>query len=294
MQNSIDGFLKYLKENKKSSDNTIAAYRRDITAYNDFLLKNSIRTVSEIKNHHLNNYISYKSAIGASLATVNRNLASIKAFYKYLATQELIDMPAVQKKLEAKKEKTLPQILSSEEMDHLLSAPDTNTTKGIRDKAMLELLYATGVKVSELILVKMCDLNTDVGFLKCKDDRILPIYKIAVKCLTNYLRNARPFLIADISPESPLFTNSSVEIMTRQGFFKILKYYQKKADISTPVTPQTLRHSFAVHMLENGADLKFIKELLGHSDISTTQMYATILKNKFNVSYKKFHPRSSY
>ena len=225
---------------------------------------------------------------------MTRSIASIKSFYSCLVTLGIMDHNPAKGVVPAKVERKLPQILTGKEVELLLEQPECTDLKGYRDRAMLELLYATGIRVSELISLDLKDLNLSAGFIRCASrgkERIIPLYHTAVKALQDYVRDIRPQLIAD-GGEQALFVNMNGERMSRQGFWKIIKYYQEKAGIEKDITPHTLRHSFAVHLLENGADLRSIQEMLGHADISSTQIYTHVVKHQLKDVYQKAHPRA--
>jgi integrase/recombinase XerD len=225
---------------------------------------------------------------------VSRSLASIKSLYNFLLSQERIEENPAAEIQSVKAEKKLPQILTGKEVELLLEQPKCTDMKGYRDKAMLELLYATGIRVSELISLNVSDVSLDGGFIKCtnKDkERIIPLYPAAIKALSDYMKDIRPNMIASYD-ETALFVNLSGERMSRQGFWKIIKHYQETAQIDKDITPHTLRHSFATHLLENGADLRSIQEMLGHSDISSTQIYAQLVKQNLKYVYNKYHPKA--
>ena len=239
-------------------------------------------------------YMDWMLSHGKSAASVTRFLASVKSFYSYMvAAGELKKNPA-QGVAAAKVERKYPEILTAKEVELFLEQPECVDAKGFRDHAMLELLYATGIRVSELIALDIGDLNLPAGFIRCsngKKERIIPLYHGAVKALQDYIKGVRPQLIAD-TEETALFVNMNGERMIRQGFWKIIKHYQEKAGIQKDITPHTLRHSFAVHLLENGADLRSIQEMLGHADISSTQIYTHVIKNQLKDVYQKAHPRA--
>ncbi len=281
------GFKNYLTDNKKSSNSTIEAYLRDVKQF--ILYCNSPEDFSKIKSEKINKYLQ---ELNKSEATKIRIIASLRAFFKYLIEEgKASEDPTEKIKIKKTQPKTLG-VLDADEIVLLLSQPESDDFKGIRDKAMLELLYATGIKVSELLQVKITDINLTIGILHLKNngkERIVPIYPAAVKSLTDYIQNVRPAIIGDAA-EDILFTNLNGQPMSRQGFWKIIKFYTEKAGIKQDITPQTLRHSFAAHLLENGAKLQDIKEMLGHSDISSTQVYAQFVKSKYASKYAKFHP----
>ena len=265
---------------------------RDVGQFFSYCSVNNITSFADTDSETISNYFRFQQSMGKSDSTVARVAASLRSFFTYLSPNGLIaDNPVKSLKL-APAQKKLPQILTNREVVRLLSQPDCSNYKGCRDKAMLELLYATGIKVSELIDLKLSDVNTQIGILHLHTDssqRIVPIYPEAVKAISNYITNVRTVIVPD-KGEEMLFTNMNGQPLTRQGFWKIVKQYAAQAKIEKDITPHTLRHSFAAHLLENGAQLHDIKEMLGHSDISTTQVYAQIMKNKYAQTYKRFHP----
>ena len=294
MQQKINGFVEYLTNVKRASKNTIASYRRDLVKLNNFLTDSGCKSIKEITGTNLNSYILMIEKQGLSTATVSRNIASIKAFFLYMLKQgEIAEDPSESLK-PPKIEKKVPVILSIEEVNLLLEQPSGTSPKEVRDKAMLEVLYATVIRVSELINLKVADVNLAMNFLQCHDnnkDRVIPFTNETREALDNYLHNARPTMCRE--EQEYLFINCQGSPMTRQGFWKIIKYYSAKAGIKKDITPHTIRHSFAMHLVSNGADLKSVQEMLGHSDISTTQIY---LKNNANIKlkevYEKAHPRA--
>ncbi len=292
MKNSIEGFKNYLVFDKKSSQNTIESYMRDINQFASYCISVSINNPTMIDTKLLNDYLAYLSVLGKSEATVTRMLASVRCFFKFLLSRGIVNSnPCDMIKFKGSTKK-LPGVLDAGEIIKLLSQPSNEDFKGIRDKAMLELLYATGIKVSELLDLTVSDFNMQIGILHLHNkskERIIPMYPAAVKSVTDYLINVRPIIVEDKN-EDRLFTNMNGQAMTRQGFWKIIKHYADMAGIKSEITPHTLRHSFAAHLLENGANLKDIKEMLGHSDISSTQIYAQFMKNKYTSNYAKFHP----
>ena len=286
-----DKFKQYLINVKKSSSNTVESYMRDIAQYSDYCAAEKTDILSA-DNGVLRGYLEYLTAIGKSDATKTRVTASVRCFYRCLIAEgTLKSNPADGIKLQ-RTEKKLPGILDSNEIVLLLSQPDGTDYKSIRDKAMLELLYATGIKVSELTELTVSNVNLQIGILHLHNgerERIVPMYPAAVKTVAAYLVNVRPAIVIDEN-EDRLFTNMNGKPLSRQGFWKIIKHYAEKAGIKKDITPHTLRHSFAAHLLENGAQLKDIKEMLGHSDISSTQIYAQLIKSKYTAAYAKFHP----
>ena len=294
MNNDIARYGTYLVEEKRSSQNTISSYLRDVTQFADYLEEHQDCGLRDVQPDMVRDYMSWMQGHGKSAASVTRFLASVKSFYNYLVSQG--DLPAnpVKGISADRAERKYPEILTAKEVELFLEQPQCVDAKGFRDHAMLELLYATGIRVSELISLDLDDLNLAAGFIRCASrgkERIIPLYHTAVKALTDYVKNIRPQLIAD-SGETALFVNMNGERMSRQGFWKIIKHYQEKAGIEKDITPHTLRHSFAVHLLENGADLRSIQETLGHADISSTQIYTHVVKRQLKDVYQKAHPRA--
>ena len=287
-------FKDYLENERKSSENTISSYMRDMRQLSEYLEAHDMPGLLEAGEKELNAYIAWLRRDGKSPATVSRCIATLKNFYKhFFAVGRIVQNPAATLTAE-KIEKKLPQILTSKEVDLLLEQPECTDAKGYRDRAMLELLYATGIRVTELISLNISDVNLPVGVIKCRSrdkERTIPLYAKAVKALAEYVEFIRPNMIADDN-EQALFVNMQGSRMTRQGFWKIVKYYQAKAHIDKDITPHTLRHSFAAHLLENGADLHSIQEMLGHSDLSSTQIYSHIVKKQIKDVYNKAHPRA--
>ena len=293
MVNYIDEFLDYMHEVKQTSSNTEASYRRDLNKLVKYLAMQGIDDITKAATVNLQAYVLYLEKNDFAAATVSRNIASIKSLYHFLFKEGLISEDVSEKLKAPKIEKKLPEILTTEEVNKLLDQPRGGSLKEIRDRAMLELLYATGIRVSELINLKVQDVNLQVGYLVIRDahkERVVPFGAPAKRALVEYLRNARVQLLADTTSEV-LFANCQGQVMSRQGFWKIVKYYAKKAGITSDITPHTLRHSFAAHLVENGADLRSVQEMLGHSDISTTQIYANMTQNKIREVYVKNFPR---
>lgn len=295
MLQRIDEFVDYLTNVKKSSANTIASYRRDLNKLVNYLTSVGVEDIEKITSTSLNSYVLQIEKQGMSTATVSRNIASIKAFFLFLLRQGVIKEDPSEVLKPPKIEKKAPVILTTEEVSLLLEQPGGNTPKDVRDKAMLELLYATGMRVSELINLKIDDVNLSMDYIRCKDgnkERVIPFTKETQNALEDYIRDARKALCTE--DQEYLFTNCQGAPMTRQGFWKIIKYYSGKAGIKKDITPHTIRHSFAMHLVSNGADLKSVQEMLGHSDISTTQIYAKANANtKLKEVYEKTHPRAN-
>ena len=294
MSDLIASYEVFLLNIKHASGNTVSSYLRDIRQFSDYVETSLHTSLELVGQSQISGYIRHMTACGKSTATISRSVASLRSFYNYLVSIGKADQCPVQDIHVEKREKRLPQILTGEEVDLLLQQPKCVDPKGYRDRAMLELLYATGIRVSELISLDLDDVNLSGEFLRCQSGgktRIIPLYSGAVKALLDYISNIRPNLIA-VPTETALFVNLSGDRMSRQGFWKIIKYYQEKAKIKKDITPHTLRHSFAAHLLENGADLRSIQEMLGHSDISSTQVYAQLVKQNLKNVYHKYHPKA--
>ena len=293
MGNHIDAFILYLHNMKNTSDNTEMSYRRDLFKVQVFMENRGIGDVKEITSDDLKAYVDSMEEQKFAAATISRNIASLKAFYHYLVKEEIVSLDIAEDLKAPKIEKKIPEILTMDEVNRLLNQPKGDSPKEIRDKAMLELLYATGIRVSELISLKVSDVNLKMGYILCKDsnkERIIPFGREAKNALIKYLGKTREEMLGN-NESDVLFSNCSGQVMSRQGFWKLIKYYAKKADIKSEITPHTLRHSFAAHLVENGADLRSVQEMLGHSDISTTQIYANMNHNHIREVYAKAHPR---
>lgn len=291
--NYIIGYEEWLIRDKKAAPNTLSSYLRDVRQFSDWITDRSVDLTQVIRDDVMK-YASFLEKKGKSNATVVRSVASLKSFYQYLLSIRAVSVNPAKGFSPSRVERKLPAILSGKEVDLFLEQPDPSEPKGCRDKAMLEVLYATGIRVSELICLNVQDVNLSVGFIRCvgkQKERIVPLYRTAIKALSTYINEVRPQLL-DTPEEMALFVNMSGERMSRQGFWKIVKYYQEKAEIKKEITPHTLRHSFAAHLLENGADLKSIQEMLGHADISSTQIYAQVVNQKLRDVYAKAHPRA--
>lgn len=293
MNSHLDGFTHYLVYEKELSKNTLESYKRDISQFVDFLKTRKIERVKDISKTTVITYLLYLQKIGKATSTISRNLASIRSFCQYLLNEKCIDKDPTMNLESPKSEKRLPEVLTLKEVEWLLLQPDKNTDTGVRDRAMLELLYATGIRVSELVALDYAHVNLDMGYIKCCSlrERIIPLGNMAREAVVKYMQDARKNLTKE-KEEQALFVNYQGSRLTRQGFWKIIKKYTKKAQIDKKITPHTLRHSFATHLLQNGADLKSVQEMLGHSDISTTQIYTNITKNKITDVYNKAHPRA--
>jgi len=294
MEALVQKFIDFLERDKRLSLNTLQSYKRDIEQFITYLGEINLHSISSTNKTTIIAYLLHLQKKGRATSTISRNLASIRSFYQYAAKNKIIEQDPTTELESPKVERKLPQILSTQEVELLLEQPKCVDLKGYRDKAMLELLYATGIRVSELISLNVTDINMDMGFIKCNKgsrERMIPIGSMAVAAVKEYLIKSRGLLIQR-NDEKALFVNINGKRLTRQGFWKIIKQYKNLAKISKDITPHTLRHSFAAHLLENGADLRSIQEMLGHSDISSTQIYAQIAKNKIKEIYKKTHPRA--
>ena len=295
MLDLIQAYENYLTKVKQASANTVASYMRDVRQFSVWLHDRQESDVVDASQLHINDYLTYLQEDGRSGSTVSRCLASLKNFYSYLVSAGFLETSPVPADIHVERgSKKLPQILSGKEVELLLMQPACVDAKGFRDKAMLEVMYATGIRVTELIELNLEDVNLDLGIIKCsrgKKSRVIPLYPAALKALSTYIHDVRDTMLA-VPDERALFVNVGGSRMSRQGFWKILKHYQMSAHIEKEITPHTLRHSFAVHLLENGADLGSVQELMGHSDISSTQMYAQMINNKLKSVYEKCHPKA--
>ena len=294
MLDLIGAYENYLTKVKQASANTIASYMRDIRQFSESLRSTENADVVDASQVNISDYLTHLEKDGRSGATVSRNLASLKNFYSYVVSSGFLENTPVTEIRVDRGEKKLPQILTGREIELLLAQPVCVDAKGYRDKAMLEVMYATGIRVTELIDLDVDDVNLELGTIKCagaKKTRSIPLYPAALKALGAYMMDIRRGMIAD-PDERALFVNVNGVRMSRQGFWKILKYYQASAHIEKDITPHTLRHSFAVHLLENGADLGSVQELMGHSDISSTQMYTHMVNQKLKSVYEKCHPKA--
>ncbi len=294
MLDLIRAYENYLSKVKQASANTIASYMRDIRQFAEWLSANGVANVVDASQLNISQYLSHLEDDGRSAATVSRNLASLKNFYSYVVSTGFLEKTPVVDIHVERGEKKLPQILTGREIELLLAQPVCVDAKGYRDKAMLEVMYATGIRVTELIDLDLDDVNLELGIIKCssaRKSRAIPLYPGALKALATYVKDIRSSMLAT-PDESALFVNVNGQRMSRQGFWKILKHYQATANIEKEITPHTLRHSFAVHLLENGADLGSLQELMGHSDISSTQLYTHMVNQKLRSVYEKCHPKA--
>ena len=293
MEKQITLFLEFLQNDKKLSDNTLQSYKRDILQYQNYVEENGINYL-KVKEEKVKEYLRYLQDIGKKSSTVSRSLASIRSFYQFLIRTKLISQDPTENIQSPKIEKRIPSILTSKEIELLLDQPKDVDLKGTRDKAMLEFAYATGMRVTEIISLNIEDVNLEEGYVVCKfgsKQRNIPLGSLSLKALKEYIQEARPYLIRDESVQA-LFVNINGKRLTRQGFWKIVKYYKEQAHITKEITPHVLRHSFATHLLQNGADLKAIQTMLGHSDISSTQVYMQFQDEGIKNVYRKAHPRA--
>ena len=289
----LDLYEEYLKTEKGASANTVSSYLRDMRQFQS-AMDGQDTPLEEVLTQDVEHYAASLAGKGKSAATVTRSIASIKSFYNCLMALGLAERNPAKGVVAAKVERKLPQILTGKEVELFLEQPERGDLKGCRDRAMLELLYATGIRVSELIGLDVNDLDLSAGVLRCASkgkERIIPVYQTAVRALNEYLHQVRPQLV-ESPEETALFVNMNGERMSRQGFWKLIKFYQEKAGIEKDITPHTLRHSFAAHLLENGADLRSIQAMLGHADISSTQIYSRLLNQRIKDVYRKSHPRA--
>ena len=294
MEKEISAFITYLHNVKNTSGNTEMSYKRDLEKVQHFMEGRGIKETKAVTAQDLADYVKYLEDNKFAAATVSRNIASLKAFYHYLLQEGILQEDITDKLKAPKIEKKAPEIMSPDEVVRLLEQPSGDSPKEIRDKAMLELLYATGIRVTELITLNLSDVNMQMNFILCRDrnkERIIPFGAAAKNAMARYLNGTREEMLENKSSEV-LFANCSGQPMSRQGFWKLIKHYAKKADIQADITPHTLRHSFAAHLVENGADLRSVQEMLGHSDISTTQIYANLNHNHIREVYAKAHPRN--
>ncbi|MGN1270082.1 MAG: site-specific tyrosine recombinase XerD [Clostridia bacterium] len=293
MEKQIKLFLEFLQNEKKLSDNTLQSYRRDILQFAEYVNKKGLN-YSKIKQEDIKTYLKYLKEIGKKASTISRNLASIRSFYQFLVKNKKIKQDPTDDIQSPKVEKRVPSVLTSQEIELLLEQPKDVDLKGTRDKAMLEFAYATGMRVTEIISLNITDINLEEGFVICRNgsrQRNIPLGSLSLKALKEYVEEARPVLIKSEN-EKALFVNVNGKRLTRQGFWKIVKYYKEQAHITKDITPHVLRHSFATHLLQNGADLKAIQSMLGHSDISSTQVYMQFQAPALKDVYQKAHPRA--
>ena len=293
MKKQIKSFLEFLKEEKKMSLNTLQSYERDVLQFEKYLDKNKI-SYTKVKTEDVKEYLKYLQEVGKKTSSISRSLASIRSFYQYEVKNKKVKVNPTESVQAPKVEKHAPSILSSQEIELLLNQPQNIDLKGTRDKAMLEFAYATGMRVTEIISLNIDDVDLNDGYVACQagnKKRVIPIGSLSLKALREYVEKVRSILIKD-EKDKALFVNINGRRLTRQGFWKIVKYYKEQANITKEITPHVLRHSFATHLLQNGADLKAIQSMLGHSDISSTQVYMQFQEGSLKNVYKKAHPRA--
>ena len=293
MEEQLNLFFGFLENEKKVSLNTLQSYKRDLKQFEKYL-ETSEEGYKDLTNEGIKDYIKYMQEEGKKPSTISRGLASIRAFYQYEAKNKIVEKDPTEGIQSPKIEKRVPSVLTSNEVALLLDQPKNVDLKGTRDKAMLEFAYATGMRVTEIISLNVEDINLETGYATCrngKKERTVPIGEMSLKALKDYMLNARQTMIKDDS-EKALFVNVNGQRLTRQGFWKIIKYYKEQAHIDKDITPHVLRHSFATHLLQNGADLKSIQTMLGHSDILSTQIYMQFQDESLKNVYKKAHPRA--
>ncbi len=295
MKNLVNEFIRYLSVERGLSPNTCSSYQRDLLSLHQFLTRRNLSFSAAAKGDLLAYLVNLQRS-GKATATISRQLAALRTFYRFLLNEGLVSTDPCESLDTPKIEQRLPKILSVEEVDLLLEQPKLYQPAGLRDKAMLEVLYATGLRVSELVNLSVTQVNLELGFVRCfgkgSKERIVPIGQAAVKYIKEYLARGRPKLVKIDSATDTLFVNQHGKPLTRQGFWKLLKTYAGTAKISKTITPHTLRHSFATHLLENGADLRSVQEMLGHADIATTQIYTHLTRSRLKEVYSKAHPRA--
>lgn len=295
LKTAVHHFIDYIGIEKGLAQNTLQSYERDLTNYIHFLANRNITTISETSRNDIMDYLAHLQNNNRATSTISRTIAALRGFYQFLARERMIEFDPTVSLETPRKEQRLPKVLSMTEVEKLLSAPAGEDALQLRDRAMLELLYATGIRVSELINVKVSDLNLSMGFVRClgkgSKERVIPLGQIAIQALTVYLQKGWKQL--DKGKDQPfLFINQQGKAISRQAFWKLIKKYAGIAGITKTITPHTLRHSFATHLLENGADLRAVQEMLGHVDISTTQIYTQVTKTRLKEVYNKAHPRA--
>lgn len=294
MNTYVKEYTSFMTDIRHKSLNTVESYKRDVTQYISYLDGTGVTDISSTTKTTVLSYLLYLQKDGRASSTVSRTLASLRSYYLFMMQNGVVKSNPTSNLEAPHVEKKIPKILSGEEVELLLEQPKNCDNKGIRDKAMLELLYATGIRVSELINLDVSDVNVPMSFVRCKGgkkERIIPMGHQAKDALENYINNVRKYMVKDEN-ETALFVNCSGARLSRQGFWKLIKYYQHIAGIETDITPHTLRHSFAAHLLENGADLHSIQEMMGHADISSTQVYSRMINSKIKDVYAKAHPRA--
>jgi integrase/recombinase XerD len=294
MEELIDTFLNYLLVERGLANNTILSYRRDLAKFTSYLKKNGIDSFSKVDRGHISNFMFSQKEKGLSASSIARNLVAIKVFYRFLLRERILKEDPTSVLETPKLWKRLPEVMNLDEVETLITSPDLRKEQGIRDRAILEMMYATGMRVSELINLKLEDINLEIGFVRCvgkgRKERIIPLGRKAREALERYLNRVRPKLLKE-KTSSYIFLSRLGKKISRQGLWKIIMRYVRIAKIKRKIKPHTLRHSFATHLLERGADLRSVQEMLGHADISTTQIYTHIRKDRLKSIHSKFHPR---
>lgn len=296
MHKELQSFIHYLSVERGLARNTLESYERDLTQFIDYVQSQGVQSLPQVGKIHIVNFLLRMKQLGKASATVSRNMVSIRALFQFLVRERVLDKDPSLHMDTPKLEKHLPKVLSIKEVEALLESPQASSPQGARDKAMLELLYATGMRVSELVSLNTGDVNLSMGFVRCvgkgSKERIIPLGRIAGQWLDQYLQSIRHTFLKPAKSEEALFLNHLGTRLTRQGFWKILKKYAREAAIYKEITPHTLRHSFATHLLDNGADLRAVQEMLGHADISTTQIYTHVTTSRMKEVYNQAHPRA--
>ena len=290
----VEEYTSFMANVRHKSINTVESYKRDVTQYITYLSDTGVNDIATATKTTILSYLMQLQKKGKASSTVSRTLASLRSFYLFMLQNGTVNSNPTSNLEAPHVEKKVPQVLAGTEVEKLLEQPKTTDNKGIRDKAMLELLYATGIRVSELISLEMSDVNIQMSFIRCrggKKERIIPMGHKAKEALSEYIKEARPYMIKDEN-ETALFVNCNGVRLSRQGFWKLIKYYRNEAGIQAEITPHTLRHSFAAHLLENGADLHSIQEMMGYADISSTQVYSKMMNSRIKDVYAKAHPRA--
>ena len=293
MERQLKYFFDFLENDKKLSENTLQSYKRDLKQFKRYLEACELH-YNRVKEEDIRDYIKELQEEGKKPSSISRCIASIRSFYQFILKNKKIKVDPTQNIQSPKVEKRVPSVLTSKEVELLLDQPKDIDLKGIRDKAMLEFAYATGMRVTEIVSLNMEDVNLEEGYVTCKHgskQRNIPLGNLSLKALREYVDEARDILVKTAEEEA-LFVNINGSRLTRQGFWKIIKYYKEQAHITKDITPHVLRHSFATHLLQNGADLKAIQNMLGHSDISSTQVYMQFQDEGLKNVYRKAHPRA--
>ncbi len=294
MREFIDSFLDYLSVERNLAKNTIFAYKRDLDSYMKYLESRHINTISKTTKNDITNFMLSQKDAGLNPSSISRRLAAIKVFYRFLVRERILSADPTSLMESPKLWKKIPQVLSLKEIEAMLAAVNTRNKQGIRDRAILEIMYATGMRVSEVAELKSEGVNLEIGFVRClgkgSKERIIPLGTKAIEAIKKYLKDSRPILLG--KKQSPyLFLNKFGNKISRQSIWKLIKKYARQAGVKTQIKPHILRHSFATHLLERGADLRSVQEMLGHSDISTTQVYTHINKDRLKSIHKTYHPR---